>query len=164
MWMRAGWTQSRRILGGIGKPARGAERPSAGLQDLAELGRRRHDDLRVQPPGLAGQPLDRPGDRHRSDDAARRPAHRRGHRRDTGLPLSDALRPARAAARADRAVAVKRASRRPRCRRSGSSQAIRMWAAEPAFIVSVLPTGTVSRRPVSRSAAATQTRLSPWRR
>ena len=58
---------------------------------------------------------------------------------------------------ADKAVAVKRASRRPRCSRSGSSQASSIWAADPAFIVSVAPTGTVSRSPVSRSAAATQT-------
>ena len=34
----------------------------------------------------------------------------------------------------DRAVAVKRAPWRPRCSRSGSSQAIRIWAEEPAFI------------------------------
>ena len=47
----------------------------------------------------------------------------------------------------DRAVAVKRAPCRPRCSRSGSSQAIRTWADEPAFMVSVEPTGTVSRRP-----------------
>src|SRR5699024_11304251 len=42
--------------------------------------------------------------------------------------------------------------------RSGSSQASRTCAAEPAFIVNWLPTGTVSRSPVGRSAAATHTR------
>ncbi len=62
------------------------------------------------------------------------------------------------------AVAVNRAPWRPRCSRSGSSQASRTWAAEPAFIGRVLPTGTVSRRPESRSAAATQIRISPCRR
>jgi HD-like signal output (HDOD) protein len=39
-----------------------------------------------------------------------------------------------------------------------------LCAEEPAFIVSVEPTGTVSRRPDRRSAAATQMRMSPWRR
>ena len=48
--------------------------------------------------------------------------------------------------------------------RSGSSQASSTWAAEPARIVSCEPTGMVSRRPEGRSAAATQTRCSPWRR
>ena len=42
--------------------------------------------------------------------------------------------------------------------RSGSSQASRIWAAEPARMVSCEPTGMVSRRPEGRSAAATQTR------
>ena len=37
-------------------------------------------------------------------------------------------------------------------------------AAEPARMVSWEPTGIVSRRPLGRSAAATQTRWSPWRR
>ena len=62
------------------------------------------------------------------------------------------------------AAAEKAALCRPRCIRSGSSQASRIWAAEPAFIVSWVPTGTVSRRPVGRSAPATQTRHSPCRR
>ncbi len=57
-----------------------------------------------------------------------------------------------------------RAFCRPRCIRSGSSQASSTWAAEPARMVSWEPTGMVSRRPVGRSAAATQTRYSPWRR
>ena len=61
-------------------------------------------------------------------------------------------------------VAVKRACRRPRCMRSGSSQASRIWAAEPAVIGSTDPTGTVSRRPERRSVAATQMRSSPCRR
>ena len=37
-------------------------------------------------------------------------------------------------------------------------------AAEPACMDSTAPRGTVSRRPESRSAAATQMRCSPWRR
>ena len=61
-------------------------------------------------------------------------------------------------------VAVKRAPCSPRCRRSGSSQASSTCAAEPPSIDSTLPTGTVSRRPCSRSAAATQIRSSPCRR
>ena len=59
---------------------------------------------------------------------------------------------------------MNRAPRRPRFTRSGSSQASRTWAAEPAVMGSADPTGTVSRSPVARSAAATQIRESPWRR
>ncbi len=55
-------------------------------------------------------------------------------------------------------VALKEAPYRPRCRRSGSSQASRTWAAEPALMESVAPTGIESRRPISRSEAATHTR------
>ncbi len=57
-------------------------------------------------------------------------------------------------------VAVNLAPRRPRCIRSPSSQASSTWAAEPAVIGSAAPTGTVSRSPLARSAAATQTRTS----
>ena len=64
----------------------------------------------------------------------------------------------------DRAVAENAAFCSPRCIRSGSSQASSTWAAEPARMVSCEPTGMVSRRPEGRSAAATQTRWSPWRR
>ena len=53
---------------------------------------------------------------------------------------------------------------RPRCRRSGSSQASSTWAADPASIDSVAPIGMESRRPTGRSAAETQMRWSPWRR
>src|SRR5215475_7668585 len=63
-----------------------------------------------------------------------------------------------------REEAVKRAPFRPRFTRSGSSHASRTWAAEPALMGSTDPTGTVSRSPVARSAAATQIRESPWRR
>ena len=56
------------------------------------------------------------------------------------------------------AAAEKAAFWRPRCIRSGSSQASSTWAAEPARMVSCEPTGIVSRRPEGRSAAATQTR------
>src|SRR3954447_3365849 len=63
-----------------------------------------------------------------------------------------------------RAVAEYAAFCRPRCMRSGSSQASSTWAAEPARMVSCEPIGMVSRRPLGRSAAATQTRNSPWRR
>ena len=45
------------------------------------------------------------------------------------------------------AVAEKAAFCRPRCIRSGSSQASRIWAADPARMVSCEPTGIVSRRP-----------------
>ena len=48
--------------------------------------------------------------------------------------------------------------------RSGSSQASRTWAAEPALIVNCVPTGIVSRSPDGRSAAAAHTRRSPCRR
>ena len=47
---------------------------------------------------------------------------------------------------------------------SGGSQASRICAAEPAVIGSTEPTGTVSRRPLARSAAATQIRSSARRR
>ncbi len=47
----------------------------------------------------------------------------------------------------ERAVAVKAAPCRPRCRRSGSSQASSTWAADPARMDSVAPTGMESRRP-----------------
>src|SRR6478735_10002806 len=57
-------------------------------------------------------------------------------------------------------VAVNLAPRSPRDIRAPSSQASRTWAAEPAVIGSAAPTGTVSRRPLVRSAAATQMRLS----
>ena len=58
----------------------------------------------------------------------------------------------------DSAAAEKAAFWRPRCIRSGSSQASSTWAAEPARMVSWEPTGMVSRSPDGRSAAATQTR------
>ncbi len=64
----------------------------------------------------------------------------------------------------DSAAAENAAFWRPRCMRSGSSHASSTWAAEPARMVSCEPTGIVSRRPEGRSAAATQTRMSPWRR
>ena len=57
-------------------------------------------------------------------------------------------------------VAVNLAPRSPRCIRSPSSQASSTCAAEPAVIGSAAPTGTVSRSPLARSAAATQTRTS----
>ena len=44
--------------------------------------------------------------------------------------------------------------------RSGSSQASSTWAADPAVIGRAAPTGTVSRSPLARSAAATQIRAS----
>ena len=53
-------------------------------------------------------------------------------------------------------AAVNLAPRSPRCIRSPSSQASSTCAAEPAVIGSAAPTGTVSRRPLARSAAATQ--------
>ena len=61
-------------------------------------------------------------------------------------------------------VALKAAPRRPRCSRSGSSHASKICADEPAFMVSTAPTGIESRRPMGRSAVATQMRWSPWRR
>ena len=75
------------------------------------------------------------------------PADRRGHRGDARLALADALRPA-AAADAGQRRGGERAPCRPRCSRSGSSQASRTCAAEPASIVSVAPTGIESRRPI----------------
>ena len=112
----------------------------------------------VQPAGLAGQPLDRPGDRHRGDHPAGRPAHRAPT--PTRRPARARRRsaPSRGGGRRPGSVAVNLAPCRPRCSRSGSSQASRTCAAEPAFIGSVAPTGTVSRSPLGRSAAATQTR------
>ena len=65
---------------------------------------------------------------------------------------------------AESMVAVKRAPVRPRCRRSGSSQASSTWAAEPPCMDMVAPTGMESRSPMGRSALATQMRTSPWRR
>jgi len=65
---------------------------------------------------------------------------------------------------ADSIVALKRAPIRPRCRRSGSSHARSTWAAEPPCMDMVAPTGMESRRPMGRSALATQMRTSPWRR
>ena len=56
------------------------------------------------------------------------------------------------------AAALNEALWRPRCMRSGSSHASRICAADPAPMVSWLPTGTVSRSPDGRSAAATHTR------
>src|SRR6266566_3244556 len=61
-------------------------------------------------------------------------------------------------------AALNLAARRPRCIRSGSSQASSACAAEPAVMGSTAPTGTVSRRPLARSAAATQIRASACRR
>src|SRR6478609_9377806 len=61
-------------------------------------------------------------------------------------------------------VAVNFAPCSPRWSRSGSSQASSTWAAEPASIDRLAPTGMESRRPTGRSAAATQMRWSPWRR
>src|SRR5271165_36661 len=57
-------------------------------------------------------------------------------------------------------VAVNLAPRNPRCMRPPSSQASRTWAADPAVIGRADPTGTVSRSPLVRSAAATQMRVS----
>ena len=65
---------------------------------------------------------------------------------------------------AERAVALNLAPCSPRWSRSGSSQARRICAAEPASMVRLDPTGIESRRPTGRSAAATQMRWSPWRR
>ena len=65
---------------------------------------------------------------------------------------------------AESMVALKRAPTRPRWRRSGSSQASRTWAPEPPSMDMVAPTGIESRRPMGRSALATQMRTSPWRR
>ena len=47
---------------------------------------------------------------------------------------------------------------------SGGSQASSTCAADPAVIGSSAPTGTVSRSPLCRSAAATQRRIDPSRR
>ena len=58
----------------------------------------------------------------------------------------------------------KRAWRKPWCRRSESSHASRICAAEPASIDSMAPTGIESRSPLARSTAAMHTRCSPWRR
>ena len=69
------------------------------LQDLAELGRRRADDLGVQPTGLPAQPLQRAGHRHGGHHPAAGPAHRGRHRGDARLALADALRPAASAYR-----------------------------------------------------------------
>ena len=55
-------------------------------------------------------------------------------------------------------VAVNLAWRNPWCRRSESSQARRIRAAEPASIDSMAPTGMESRRPEVRSTAAMHTR------
>jgi hypothetical protein len=60
--------------------------------------------------------------------------------------------------------AVNLAPRSRRCMTSPSSQASRTCAADPAVIGSAEPTGTVSRSPDARSAAATQIRTSDWRR
>src|SRR5690606_29966517 len=62
---------------------------------------------------------------------------------------------------ADNVAALNFEPCRPRCSRSGSSQANRIWAADPACMGSCVPTGMVSRSPVGRSAAATHTRFSP---
>ena len=83
---------------------------------------------------------------------AARVAAERGHRVTVAGSMNAGL-----------AAAEKAAFWRPRCIRSGSSQASRICAADPAFIVSCEPTGMVSRRPDGRSAAATQTRLAPSR-
>src|SRR5512134_2324087 len=66
-------------------------------EDLGELVGPGDDRGGVQAPRLAGKPLDGPRDGDRGDDAARRPAHRRGDRSDAGLALADALCPAAAA-------------------------------------------------------------------
>ena len=62
---------------------------------------------------------------------------------------------------ADSSAAENVALSRPLFIRSGSSQASRICAADPAAMVSWPPTGIESRRPVGRSAAATHTRKSP---
>src|SRR5215218_8149891 len=59
---------------------------------------------------------------------------------------------------AARATAEKRLPRSPRCIRSGSSHANSTCAADPALMVSWVPTGTLSRKPDIRSAVATHTR------
>jgi putative transcriptional regulator len=59
--------------------------------------------------------------------------------------------------------AVKLADGSRRVTSSDGAKASRAWAADPAVMGSRAPTGTVSRRPLVRSAAATQTRVPPSR-
>ena len=117
----------------------------------------------MHPTGLAAHPLEWTGDRDRGDHLAGGRAHAGRHRSDAGLALADALRPAAtpdARQRGGVVLGAVQAAVQP----VGSSQASRICAAEPASMLSWLPTGIESRRPDGRSAAATQTRKSPWRR
>ena len=112
----------------------------------------------MQPNRRSGQALDARY-RERGQDPAAGPAYRRGHRRDAGLTLGSGGSPAAPADLGQRGGG-EFAPRSPRCMRLPSSQASRTWAAEPAVIGSAAPTGTVSRSPLARSAAATQMRVS----
>src|SRR5699024_657589 len=70
-------------------------RSGAGAAEhLGEVIGRAHHGGGVQSAGLAGDPLDRPGDAERGDHPAIGPAHRRRDRAHARLALSDGLRPA----------------------------------------------------------------------
>ena len=122
------------------------------------------DGVGVQPPGRPGQPIDRAGHRDRRDHAPVGAEHRRRDRRDAGLALGDARRPASAAHRRQRRGGEPCPAQRRRPPRPRGSQASSTCAADPAVIGSSAPTGTVSRSPLDRSAAATQRRTLPARR
>ena len=113
--------------------------------------------------GAAAHPVDR-ARRPRSPRSQRRrrraPARRHSRRRVRARPRSA---PSRAGApRQARSPKPRRAA--PRAGVCGSAQASRTLAPEPAVIGRRAPTGTVSRRPVGGSIAATQIRCVPSRR
>ena len=125
----------------------------------------------------------RGGVEHRTDDlgAGRRPSRSTGPETETAP--STAPEPSRTGADSDATPGSRSAMlcAQPRRRTSSSVRAVKLaegsrrvtssagvkassaWAAEPAVIGSRRPTGTVSRSPLVRSAAATQTRVAPSR-
>ena len=104
------------------------------------------------PTGVPPEALDRPAHGDRGDDRAVAVAHGGADARDPGLALRDRLRPA------GTRTAASRSSEPP-----ASAQARSTVPPDPASSGSDAPTGTVSRRPVGRSATATHTRRSPSR-
>ncbi len=122
-----------------------------------------NDGGRVQPTGLPGEALDRADT---LTAAITLPLGERDRGRHDATPGSRS-----ATECASPASHGRQRHRRERRTLQAALNAIRVLptpavpgAAEPALMVSWVPTGIVSRKPTGRSAAAAHTRMSPWRR
>ena len=123
----------------------GAQEP-ARTSSSVQVIRRAHHGGGVQAPGLPGDPSIGPEIARRATTRLLGP--RTGAETEATPRSRSAIDWAQPRRRTPESmVAVKRAPSRPRCSRSGSSQANRIWAAEPARMVRVAPIGTESRSP-----------------